>query len=162
MITYPLALFAMICLAIFWLREPEWYREWPKGLLFFVAYLVAYRDVFNIVIWRSAFTVAVTDVPLVLALFYLPPVMVILVVGGAILVQQLWSHAQPAKMAFNTAKSAAGNSAALLLILALPEIRGRRAGHVGDPGSRRGHRRARRAAQPGRCAEPGPRLADRP
>jgi diguanylate cyclase (GGDEF)-like protein len=124
LITYPLAIFAFICSAAFWLQDTDWYEQWPAGLLFFVIYLLAYRDVFNIVIWRTTFLVAITDVPLVLALFYLPPVMVILVVGGAILAQQLWSRAQPAKMWFNTAKSAAANSAALLVIAAMPDVRG--------------------------------------
>ena len=122
LITYPLAAIALICAAGFWVAEPYWYRDWLAGLLFFLVYLLAYRDVFTVVIWRGTFNIAVTDVPLVLALFYLPPVMVVLVVSAAILVYQFWSGTPVTKLSFNVAKSAAGNSAALLLLAALPEV----------------------------------------
>ncbi|MBW6432698.1 bifunctional diguanylate cyclase/phosphodiesterase [Actinoplanes hulinensis] len=122
LITWPLMVFALVCTAGFWVAEPDWYHAWPAGLAFFVAYLIAYRDVFNIVIWRSSFTVAMTDVPLVLALFYLPPVMVILVVSGANLVHHLRSNVPVTKLSFNVAKSAAGNCAALLLIASFAPI----------------------------------------
>ena len=123
LITYPLALTALIAVVGFWIAEPDWWTRWPIGALFFLGYLVAYRDAFFfiVVIRRGTFTFSVTDVPFVLALFYLPPVMTILVVVSAILVSQLWSKLPPTKLAFNVANSAAGCSAALLLLAAFPE-----------------------------------------
>jgi diguanylate cyclase (GGDEF)-like protein len=121
LITYPLALFAIICSVGLWLAEPEWYRSWPLGLCFFAALLLAYRAVLSIVVWRSSFYVGVSDIPLLLALFYLPPMMVILVVSSASLVHHLRSGIPATKVSFNVAKSAAGNCAAVLLITALPD-----------------------------------------
>jgi diguanylate cyclase (GGDEF)-like protein len=120
LITFPLGLVALISAGAFWIAEPPGPRDWLLALPFFVAYLIVHRDVFNIVIWRTTFAVTVSDVPLVLAFFYLPPVLVILVVSSAILAHQGRSGVSPVKLWFNVAKSAAGNSAALLLIAAFP------------------------------------------
>src|SRR5690349_17912561 len=97
LITFPLGLLALICGVAFWIAEPPTPKDWLLALPFFVAYLIINRDVFNIVIWRSTFAVTVSDVPLVLAFFYLPPVLVILVVSGAILVHQSRSKVSPVK-----------------------------------------------------------------
>jgi diguanylate cyclase (GGDEF)-like protein len=121
LITYPLAVIALICTVAFWTVDPQWYRQALPGILFFLIYLLACRAVFTIVIWRSAFNIAVTDIPLVLVLFYLPPVAVMLVVTGATLAVQLWNSIPRTKAAFNVAKSAAGTSVALLFIAAFPE-----------------------------------------
>ncbi|GAA4922090.1 putative bifunctional diguanylate cyclase/phosphodiesterase [Actinoplanes utahensis] len=122
LITYPLALVALILTVGFWIADPDWWKAWPVACLFFLGYLLALRDAFFIVIRRGTFTFAVTDVPFVLALFYLPPVMVIIVVVGATLTSQYWSRMPPAKLWFNGAKSAAGSTAAVLLLAALPDL----------------------------------------
>jgi len=126
LITLPLALFAAACTAIFWLHDPLWYRFWFEGLLAFCGICVAYVGVFNVVIRRSTFSIIVTEVPFVLALFYLPPVMVTVVVTAAVIATQLARSnvMMPAKMWFNVAKYAASISAASLVIVALPQIRG--------------------------------------
>jgi diguanylate cyclase (GGDEF)-like protein len=124
LITNPLALFAAICVAVFWVHTPRWYDAWQPGLILLVTFVVAYIGVFNFTIRRSGFNVFITDIPLVLALFYLPPVMAICVVTVATVISQLRLAQVNTKMWFNVAKSAAAVSAALLVVHALPAIRG--------------------------------------
>jgi diguanylate cyclase (GGDEF)-like protein len=126
LITVPLALFAAACAAAFWVADPFWYRSWIGGLVGLVGIVVANIGVFNVVIRRTTFSVFITEAPLVLAFFYLPPVMVLLVVAGAqVIAQLLRSDVVVApKLWFNVAKTAASVSAGLLVIAALPAVHG--------------------------------------
>jgi diguanylate cyclase (GGDEF)-like protein len=126
LITNPLALIAIISIAVFWTRDPDWYRSWPWGLLVLVALFVANVQTFNVVIRRQGFYVVVTEIPTVLAIYFLPPVMVIVVSIAAICFAQIQmrSWRDLTKLAFNIAKSAAATSLALVVVDALPEIRG--------------------------------------
>ncbi|MEU4421255.1 bifunctional diguanylate cyclase/phosphodiesterase [Actinoplanes sp. NPDC024001] len=124
LITGPLALLAVVCTVALWRVEPDWYESWPLGILILALYVVAQLATFNIVIRRSAFEVSVTEVPLVLAIFYLPPVMTMLVVTGALLARQLSSSIPPVKLWFNVAEVAASIGVSLLVVEALPDIHG--------------------------------------
>ncbi|WP_127499806.1 putative bifunctional diguanylate cyclase/phosphodiesterase [Actinoplanes solisilvae] len=126
LITSPLGLFALICMAGFWVQDPRWFHEWFGGLIALAGVMVAYIGVVNVVIRRSTISVYITEVPFLLALYYLPPTMVILVMTLALLIAQLArrNDVVASKLWFNVAKSAAGAAAAVLLIAALPEIRG--------------------------------------
>src|SRR4051794_4748082 len=126
LITGPLALFATVCFASFWADRPNWYDSWPAGLVAVAGISLAYVGVFNVVIRRSTYSIILTEVPLVLVLYFLPPPMVILVVGGASLGAQLLRSAviTPVKMWFNVTKVSATIAAALLVIAALPETKG--------------------------------------
>ncbi|WP_030436490.1 putative bifunctional diguanylate cyclase/phosphodiesterase [Actinoplanes subtropicus] len=126
LITGPLALFAAACFAWFWAERPDWYDSWPAGLVALAGISLVYVGVFNVVIRRSTYSIILTEVPLVLVLYFLPPPMVILVVGGASLGTQLLRSAviTPVKMWFNVAKVSATIAAALLVIAALPDIKG--------------------------------------
>lgn len=126
LITGPLAVFAAICFAAFWANHPSWYDKWPAGLVALAGICLAYVGVFNVVIRRSTYSLILTEVPLVLVLYFLPPPMVILVVAGASLGTQLLRSAviTPVKMWFNVAKVAATISAALLVVAAIPHTDG--------------------------------------
>jgi diguanylate cyclase (GGDEF)-like protein len=124
LITWPLALFAILCLTVFWVDDPFWYRAWPGGLAALAALIAAYFAVLNVVVRRQSMTVAITEIPMVLALFYLPPVMVILVATTAAGVHLARARLGMTKLCFNVAKSAAGASLALLVISALPPMDG--------------------------------------
>jgi diguanylate cyclase (GGDEF)-like protein len=124
LITGPLALFTLGALAVLWVRDTDWYREWPEGLLLFGALLIAYTAVFNFRIRRSVFLVTLTDIPLLLAFYYLPPTMVILMVVVASMIMQVRSSPMPTKRWFNVAKSSASCTAAVLVLMALPEVDG--------------------------------------
>src|SRR5690242_14093610 len=116
LITWPLALVAIACFVTFWVQLPHWYRWWPAGLAALAALIAAQFAVINVVIRRQSMSVAVTEIPLVLALYYLPPPMVILVVTVAVGVALLRARLGMTKLCFNVAKSATGASVALLVI----------------------------------------------
>lgn len=124
LVTNPLALFALISVVVYWVREPDWFDSWRGGLIALVGLIVAYVGVINVVVRRQTFTLVATELPLVLAFFYLPPVMVIFAATAASLITQVRSGMVATKLCFNVAKSAASISAALLVIEALPKIRG--------------------------------------
>ena len=126
LITNPLAVFAIVCTIAFWIKDPEWYRPWLGGLVALAGIIVAYIGVVNVVIRRSTFSVYITEVPFLLALYYLPPVMVILLIALAVTIVQFARRAEivPSKLWFNVAKTAASVAAAELVIAALPPIQG--------------------------------------
>jgi diguanylate cyclase (GGDEF)-like protein len=124
LVTNPLALFALICIAVYWVKQPEWFHFWRGGLVALIGLIVAYVAVINVVVRRQTFTLVATELPLVLALFYLPPVMVVVAATAATLITQVRSGVVATKLCFNVAKSAASISASLLVIEALPKIRG--------------------------------------
>jgi diguanylate cyclase (GGDEF)-like protein len=92
--------------------------------LLFVAFMTAFVNVFNFIIRRSVFRVFLTDIPLLLAFYFLPPTMVIFMVGTASMIIQLRTAAVPTKRWFNVAKSSASVSAALLTLAILPDVHG--------------------------------------
>jgi diguanylate cyclase (GGDEF)-like protein len=116
LITGPLGLFAVLCTTAFWISDPGWYRDWDVGLLIFALYAVASLVVFNVVIRRSSYGMVVNEVPLILGLFYLPPVLMILVIVGGHLLVLLRGSFAPVKWAYNVAGGAASICAALLVI----------------------------------------------
>jgi diguanylate cyclase (GGDEF)-like protein len=126
LITSPLALFVVVCTTYFWVQDPHWYRYWLGGLLALAGVCVAYVGVFSVVVRRSTYGIVVAEVPFVLSLYFLPPVMVILVAAAGVALTQVLRSAvvMPTKLWFNVAKTAAGFSAASLVIAAAPEIRG--------------------------------------
>ena len=125
LITNPLALFALICTAVFWVQQPEWYRWWLGGLLALAGIIVAYIGVVNVVIRRSTFSVYITEVPFLLALYYLPPVLVVLVMTlAALIVKLARADLVPSKLWFNVAKTSAGAAAAGLVVTAMSDIDG--------------------------------------
>ena len=83
-----------------------------------------YRHTEIIVLDDGSTGTIATELPLVLILFYLPPVMAILVATVAPLISGGRSRIELTKIWFNVAKSAASVSAAVLVIDALPRIRG--------------------------------------
>ncbi|XVU26214.1 putative bifunctional diguanylate cyclase/phosphodiesterase [Actinoplanes sp. CA-054009] len=126
LITNPLALFASLCAIAFWVQDPDWYKQWLGALVALACIIVAYVGVINVVIRRNTISFYITEVPFLLALFYLPPVAVIVVMTLAALVAKLTRGAVlvPSKFWFNVAKSSAGAAAAALVVAAMPPIRG--------------------------------------
>jgi GAF domain-containing protein len=122
LITGPLAIFTLIAFTVFWVKDPHWFKAWPQGLLLFGVFMVAFIGVFHFTIRRNVFSVFLTDIPLLLAFYYLPPTMVILMVSVASLIVQLRTKTTAAKRWFNLAKSAAGVTAAVLFLAALPDV----------------------------------------
>jgi diguanylate cyclase (GGDEF)-like protein len=124
LLTGPMAALALVCLGAFWVVNPHWYHAWIGGLAATAAVIVAHLAVLNIVIRRQSLYVAFTEIPLVLALYFLPPVMVILALSVAMLVTQVRAKIGPTKLWFNVARAAAATSAAVLVQAALPRTQG--------------------------------------
>ncbi|WP_433828313.1 putative bifunctional diguanylate cyclase/phosphodiesterase [Actinoplanes sp. CA-015351] len=122
LITGPLALFALACTIGFWIDDPRWFKDILPALVILALYLVSQFATFNVVIRRSGLTVTVTEVPLVLGLYYISPVLMIGVVVIGALCMQVRSSMVPVKAWFNVAKQAASISASLLVIAAFPPI----------------------------------------
>ncbi|MEU4559120.1 EAL domain-containing protein [Actinoplanes sp. NPDC023936] len=122
LITGPLALFAIACTAGFWIKEPDWYRDWLPAVLLLALYLITQFAEFNVVIRRNAFSVTVTEVPLVLGLYYVSPVLMIGVVVTGALCLQMRATMLPVKLWFNVAKQGASICASLLVLEAFPPI----------------------------------------
>jgi diguanylate cyclase (GGDEF)-like protein len=124
LITTPLAALVFVCVLVFWVQDPDWYTEWLGGLAALAGLVVANIAVLNVLIRRQNTYVIVTEIPLVLAIYFLAPVMVIVAVALGALITQLRARMEPTKLWFNVAKSAASCSAALIVVAALPPIRG--------------------------------------
>ncbi|GAA2704746.1 EAL domain-containing protein [Micromonospora olivasterospora] len=124
LITGPLALLAVICCLLIALVEREPYGDWGLAVLFLVALVAAQLPVLSFIIRRQTLSATITEIPLVLALYYLPPLTLVLVATLAALITQFRHRLGPAKFAFNVARSAAATSLAGLVLLALPPIRG--------------------------------------
>ena len=124
LITNPLALIALFCVIGFWIAQPDWYSSWLGGLVALAFLTIANIGVFTVVIHRQSFIVVVTEIPLVLSLYFLPPVMVIVVCALATLIAQVYQRFAPIKLWFNVAKAAAAASAAVLVIAVCPPIHG--------------------------------------
>jgi diguanylate cyclase (GGDEF)-like protein len=124
LITGPLALLAVVCSTALGLLTDQPFGAWGIALCLLAGMVAAGIPVLNFVIRRQAFGVTLTEIPLVLALYYLPPLTVVLVAVLAALITQLRRKLGPAKFWFNVARAAAATSLASLVLLALPPIRG--------------------------------------
>ena len=124
LITGPLAFLAVICSTFLGIAAPGPHGRWGIGLLLLVALVAAHLPVLSFVVRRQSFSATITEIPLVLALYYLPPLAVVLVATLAAFITQIRRRLGPAKFAFNVARSAAATSLAGLVLLALPPIRG--------------------------------------
>ncbi|WFE58087.1 bifunctional diguanylate cyclase/phosphodiesterase [Micromonospora sp. WMMD712] len=127
LITGPLAFLAVICcllIALVTEDKKDAYGEWGLGLLLLTALVAAHLPVLSFIVRRQTLSATITEIPLVLALYYLPPLTLVLVATLAALIAQFRRRLGPAKFAFNVARSAAATSLAGLVLLALPPIRG--------------------------------------
>ena len=122
LITGPLALFATVCSVVLALTGPPLPGNLWIAAILFVAMVAAGTQVLHMVIRRQALEVTVTEIPLVLAFYYLPPLMVVLIAVVAALIGQLRRRTAAPKMWFNVAKAAAAAALAGLVLEALPPL----------------------------------------
>lgn len=95
---------------------------WVVAAALLVFMVVTEGSTLHFVIRRQAIIATLTEIPLVLALFYLQPLTVVLIFTLATLISQLRRRVGMAKASFNVAKTAAATSLAGLVLQALPPM----------------------------------------
>jgi diguanylate cyclase (GGDEF)-like protein len=99
-------------------------RGWLVAAFLLVAMVLTEGSTLHVVIRRQAVIATVTEIPLVLALYFLPPLTVVVIFTLAALITQIRRKVRAAKFSFNVAKTAAATSLAGLVLHALPPMEG--------------------------------------
>ncbi|MEV4629122.1 EAL domain-containing protein [Micromonospora sp. NPDC049523] len=99
-------------------------RGWLIAAFLLVVMVLTEGSTLHVVIRRQAVIATVTEIPLVLALYFLPPLTVVFIFTLAALLTQIRRKVRSAKFAFNVAKTAAATSLAGLVLHALPPMNG--------------------------------------
>ena len=107
LVTGPLAFLALLITGILLVKDPEPVGEWPLGLLFFALLAVAGATQLLLEVRRQTFTVSLVEVPVLIGLYFLPPVTLIIARVLAALVVFGRRKVPPTKLAFNAANVAA-------------------------------------------------------
>src|SRR5690606_25611286 len=128
LITGPLAFVALVSTLVLLAEHPKPTGDWPVGLLFFALFVTANSVVLMFEVRRQAFSVTLVEIPLLLGLYFLPPVTLILVRLLGSVVAQLYRRVPLIKLCFNTASHVAAAALASVLVFA--------AGPLTDPGPR--------------------------
>lgn len=124
LITAPLAIvaaFSSIFLALA--------AESPRGNLaiaaaLFIAMIAASAGVMQIVVRQQALEVIFTEIPLVLAFYYLPPLTVVALMVLSALVGQFWRRLAAVKVCFNVARTGAAASLGGVVLVGLSGVDG--------------------------------------
>lgn len=123
-ITAPMALVAVACATVTALVAEHPVGRWPQAVLLLVLMVVAGLPLLTLVVRRQTVGVTLAELPLVLALFFLPPLTVVLVHTLASLITHLRHRFAAPKVWFNVARVAAGTSLAVLVLQAFPPLEG--------------------------------------
>ncbi|GIF46675.1 bifunctional diguanylate cyclase/phosphodiesterase [Asanoa ferruginea] len=119
MITGPMGLFAvLVALGVSLNDDAGPSSRWLLGLVFFAAFLTVDLAPLIFHLRRQAFKIVLAEIPLVLALYWLPPIPLILARVAAILASQLFRRIPPVKLWFNIASNAASTAFAALIVFA--------------------------------------------
>ncbi|GAB2923891.1 EAL domain-containing protein [Micromonospora polyrhachis] len=123
MITGPLAMLAVVWSVVLALvgGDAEPFGPWV-AVLFLGLFVLVEFPVLHIIIRRQGFTITINEIPLILAMFYLPPLTVVLICTVGSLITQVRRRLPAAKLWFNVAKTAAATSLACLVLVAMPAI----------------------------------------
>ncbi|MDG4804622.1 bifunctional diguanylate cyclase/phosphodiesterase [Micromonospora sp. WMMD980] len=124
LITAPLTLSAVIFSTAIAIIADDPLGDWGWGFVLLLVMTAVSVPVLNFIVRRQSVAVTLTEVPLVVALFYLPPLTVVLIYTLSTLGWCVWHRFTPAKLWFNAAKAAAATSLAGLVLLALPPLQG--------------------------------------
>ncbi|TDC39047.1 EAL domain-containing protein [Micromonospora sp. 15K316] len=124
LITAPLALLAIVCSLFLAVVAPPPPGNLAIAAIIFVIMVAASTQVLHFVVRRQALEIIVTEIPLVLAFFYLPPLTVVVIAVLAALIGQIRRRLSAAKVWFNLARTAAAASLAGIVYVALSPVVG--------------------------------------
>jgi diguanylate cyclase (GGDEF)-like protein len=118
LITAPLAILAVPLALAAQINEPLPPIHWLYGVAYLGLFIAAEATVLHFEIRRHALSLSVTEVPLLLALFYLAPLVTITVRVLAVVVVFARRRQPPVRMWFNAAQVAVGAAVACLVVVA--------------------------------------------
>ena len=95
---------------------PNSVGEWPLALVYLVLFWAAEITVLRFEVRRQVLAVSLTELPLLLSLFYLPPLTVVATRLLAAAAAQVWQRVSPVKACFNLSVFAAGTALAALVV----------------------------------------------
>ena len=95
----------------------------PEILLYLAVFIVAEAISLTIEMRGHGTTITLTEIPLVVALFYLPPLPLMAVRIIALMAVAMWRRTPPVKLAFNLASRAASIAAALFIVSAFGPLK---------------------------------------
>ncbi|MDG4821236.1 bifunctional diguanylate cyclase/phosphodiesterase [Asanoa sp. WMMD1127] len=113
-----MALFAVLVTLVICLNQRDFAGSWLLGLLFLGLFVTADLTPLVFQVRRQAFKIVLTEIPLVLALYWVPPLTLIVARVLAILISRQVHRSSPVKLWFNVASNAAGTALACLLVFA--------------------------------------------
>ncbi|GAA1871153.1 putative bifunctional diguanylate cyclase/phosphodiesterase [Asanoa iriomotensis] len=131
LLTAPVGLAAVLATLFLGINEPRPSVSWLSGLLFLGLFIAADRVVLMFEVRRQAFTVTLVEIPVLLALFWLPPMNVVLIRVLASVIAQASRRVPPIKLWFNVASHAAAVSLAGLIVFAFNPAHLRGEGEAG-------------------------------
>ncbi|MET8192986.1 bifunctional diguanylate cyclase/phosphodiesterase [Micromonospora sp. NPDC005222] len=123
-ITAPMALVAVACATMTGLLADDPFGRWPQAGLFLILMIGAGLPLLSLVVRRQTLGVTLTELPLVLALYFLPPLTVVVIYTLTALITHIRHRLSSPKVWFNVARAAAGTSLGVLVLQALPPIQG--------------------------------------
>ncbi|MGC4848193.1 putative bifunctional diguanylate cyclase/phosphodiesterase [Micromonospora sp. DT15] len=124
LITGPLASLAILITTFLAVTETIKPRDLLVAGLLVLVMVVAGVPTLSFVVRRQAVVVTLTEIPLVLGLYWLSPVLVVLIATIAAVVTQAHRRYLPPKFWFNVARDAAGVSVAGVVVVAAPPLDG--------------------------------------
>jgi len=130
--TGPLAALAVVLTTIAQVRTPIDDYRWPLAVVFLGLCMVAEATMIRFEIRRQSFKVSLNELPFLLALFYLPPLLVVLTRVAPVIVTHLVRRQSPVKMWFNVAALGASAGVASLIVASASNLVGDGGRLVGD------------------------------
>ncbi|MEW2381140.1 bifunctional diguanylate cyclase/phosphodiesterase [Micromonospora sp. NPDC047707] len=124
LITGPMALLAVVCSTVVGLVAPEPFAGLPLAAVLLVTMVAGGIPVLNFTVRRQSIGVTLTEIPLVLAFYLVGPLAVVTIYTLAAVITHIRHRFGPTKFWFNVARAAAGASLAVLVLQALPPVRG--------------------------------------
>jgi diguanylate cyclase (GGDEF)-like protein len=115
-ITTPVAIIAVTLAVPMTMTTPASAYRWSAAIVLFGLFVAAHATEIHVEVKRHAVTLILAEVPLVLALFYLPPLQLIAVRVLAVAAVQMWQRYSITKLAFNAASLALGSGIAALIV----------------------------------------------
>jgi diguanylate cyclase (GGDEF)-like protein len=116
LITGPLGALAIVLIVAAVNHSATLFASWRVTLLYLAIFIVAEASHLLVEVRRHSLSISLAEIPMLIALFYLPPLSVIGVRLVAFLIMQARRRVAPVKVAFNVASYAACISAATLIV----------------------------------------------